>query len=154
MRNIQEILPCWGLSAHPPPNWSIFHPSEPLDAPDSTHADQTQCCLPGEPLQMRSDRDGPELSLKNLLQGLLGSLPATKVGSNWQGGWGRGPWDSHLGTTRKPAWGSLPWFPPGMLPHPPPNCHHPRKQGWKLWTPGGVWKLGEMTGLGGNLLHR
>ena len=120
MRNIQEILPCWGLSAHPPPNWSIFHPSEPLDAPDSTHADQTQCCLPGEPLQMRSDRDGPELSLKNLLQGLLGSLPATKVGSNWQGAWGRGP--------RIPIWGPrgslhgglCHGFHPGccLIPHP------------------------------------
>ena len=103
---------------------------------------------------MQPDQDGQELSLKNLLQGLLGSLPGTKVGSDWQGGWGRGPRDSHLGTTRKPAWGSLPWFPPRMLPHPPPNCSQPRKQGWKLWIPGGVWKLGEVTGLVGNLLHR
>ena len=49
-RNIQERLPCWGLSTHPPANWSIFHPSEPLDAPHGTHADQAQCPLPGEPL--------------------------------------------------------------------------------------------------------
>lgn len=60
MRNIQEILPCWGIITYPPPNWSIFHSSEPLDAPHGTHADQAQRPLPGQPLQMQPDRDGPE----------------------------------------------------------------------------------------------
>ena len=36
----------------------------------------------------------------------------------------------------------------------PTQLLSPQEQGWKLWTPGRVWKFGEVPGLGGNFLHR